>query len=785
MEEIQIQVEEEPITIAGGAVNSVNGQTGDVVLTAQDVGALPDSTVIPSKTSDLENDSDYQTGDEVNQAIGLETTARENADIGLQGQIDALSAASDVTDIVGTYADLQAYDTSKLKDNDIIKVLQDENQNDETTYYRWVKATSSFTLIGEEGPYYTKAAADQKFQDKLTAGSNITIDANNEISATDTTYSNFTGTDGSDPGTAGLVPAPATTDAGKYLKADGTWETVSAGPTVVQTTGTSQTDVMSQVAASNLVYPTGHETSKDRIEMGKNADAHANDTIAIGYNAAAYNNYSIGIGRDTYGLSGIAIGYKAATQNDSLAVGREATATKNSSVAIGSYSKATGRINELSIGSGVSGTTPVTRYIANVTDPQYAQDAATKNYTDNLVINYSAINGSAAPTTATEAKYVGQLYYDTTNDDMYYCSAITAQGTTPETYEYTWNTIGGGGSGIPTTTTFWGASYDAVNDKVTGSINLGGNVIHSGSLTPSAVASDRYFAFSGSNQPIIKGSNLTLTGASPSSSNEQTVLQIKGTTAGQRIELRGATAAQTLRISGVTDPTAAQDAATKNYVDTRVLTNAGAPTTSTVGVVGQLLEDTTNGKLYQCTDATNPYVWTEVGSGGGGGGSGIPTDATIFGATYDSVNNKVDGPVTINDGNGGSVTIGQTNSSTSNNSGALVTTGNALQVKAKNQLKIDVGTGGATTFYSGGSIGLPASMGTYNARIFNLKAEPVAMNDAASAIYVASYFPVGTVIMSTSATAPDIGAQVFGMTWTQIGSQTIGSKTVYYYERTA
>lgn len=43
------------------------------------------------------------------------------------------------------------------------------------------------------------------------------------------TYSNFTGTDGVDPGTAGLVPAPATTDAGKFLKADGTWGTAGGG----------------------------------------------------------------------------------------------------------------------------------------------------------------------------------------------------------------------------------------------------------------------------------------------------------------------------------------------------------------------------------------------------------------------------------------------------------------------------------------------------------------------------------------------------------------------------
>lgn len=43
----------------GGAVDSVNGKTGAVVLTASDVGALPSSTSIPSKTSDLTNDSGY------------------------------------------------------------------------------------------------------------------------------------------------------------------------------------------------------------------------------------------------------------------------------------------------------------------------------------------------------------------------------------------------------------------------------------------------------------------------------------------------------------------------------------------------------------------------------------------------------------------------------------------------------------------------------------------------------------------------------------------------------
>ena len=48
-------------TIPTVPVQSVNGKTGAVVLTASDVNALPSSTAIPSKTSDLQNDSGFLT----------------------------------------------------------------------------------------------------------------------------------------------------------------------------------------------------------------------------------------------------------------------------------------------------------------------------------------------------------------------------------------------------------------------------------------------------------------------------------------------------------------------------------------------------------------------------------------------------------------------------------------------------------------------------------------------------------------------------------------------------
>ena len=96
--------------------------------------------------------------------LGNETTARENADIGLQGQIDAITSSSDVVDIVGTYTDLQNYDTQHLGNNDVIKVLQDSTHNDAMTYYRWLKNTSTWQYIGQEGPYYTKSEIDTTLQ---------------------------------------------------------------------------------------------------------------------------------------------------------------------------------------------------------------------------------------------------------------------------------------------------------------------------------------------------------------------------------------------------------------------------------------------------------------------------------------------------------------------------------------------------------------------------------------------------------------------------------------------
>lgn len=63
----------------------------------------------------------------------------------------------------------------------------------------------------------------------------------------------FVGATSAAPGSKGLVPQPQAGDDTKFLKGDGTWATVSTGPAVVQTTGQSTTDVMSQKAVTDII----------------------------------------------------------------------------------------------------------------------------------------------------------------------------------------------------------------------------------------------------------------------------------------------------------------------------------------------------------------------------------------------------------------------------------------------------------------------------------------------------------------------------------------------------
>ena len=173
-------------------VQSVNGKTGEVVLNAADVGALPSTTVIPDALADLTADSTHRTVTDAEKATW-------NAKSNFSGNYNDLTNKPTIPSIAGlateTYVNnavsgkvdkvsgkgLSTNDYTTAEKNKLAGIAEgaEVNQN------AFAKVTVGSTTI----------AADTE-SDTLTlvAGSNVTItpDATNDkitIAATDTTYS--------------------------------------------------------------------------------------------------------------------------------------------------------------------------------------------------------------------------------------------------------------------------------------------------------------------------------------------------------------------------------------------------------------------------------------------------------------------------------------------------------------------------------------------------------------------------------------------------------------------
>lgn len=125
-----------------------------------------DDELDPDSKNPVENGVITRALEALEEELAAETEARTDADSDLQSQIDAITSASDVVDVVGTYQDLEDYDTSTLTDKDIVKVLDDETHDGETTYYRWNATTETWSYVGAMAPYYTKSETDSLLADQ-------------------------------------------------------------------------------------------------------------------------------------------------------------------------------------------------------------------------------------------------------------------------------------------------------------------------------------------------------------------------------------------------------------------------------------------------------------------------------------------------------------------------------------------------------------------------------------------------------------------------------------------
>lgn len=348
------------------------------------------------------NPSNYQTATQVANSIATETTNRENADNNLQSQIDAIVSASDVFDIVGTYEELQAYDITTVPVNDIIKVLVDSTHSGAATYYRCVATggVKSWSYIGSEGAYYTKAESDAAFVPQTRTVNNKALSANITLTASDVealpsstvipTVNNPTITITQGGVSKGSFTLNQTTGDTIDLDAGGGYYTAGTGiditndvisitsPTLTNTsTGTDSLAILSSFSGSG---------GDKNTTLGKDSYSKKNNNVVIGYSATNYANTG---SSDSY----------------NVAIGSYATTYYEGAVAIGSNARSNGH-STIQIGKGQN-TTDYTLQIgfyqsSDPTNPlNYTLLDGTTGYIPNARINMDSTPTSSSTNTVT------------------------------------------------------------------------------------------------------------------------------------------------------------------------------------------------------------------------------------------------------------------------------------------------------------------------------------------------------------------------------------------------
>ena len=266
--------------------------------------------------------------------LAQEISDREDGDSKLQGQIDTLKAA---TDVIMVYGDYQSFTSNSgdlvLTDADVIKVLVDENKNDEQVYYQWYDPQSghewsNWSAIGSLNPYYSKSELNNAAGKNINITSEndeIKINTNDDVVFSSVTSNEFSGTNIS----ALNFYMPSANNGSRYTCEVSSNSTGISAHTVEplfdEVVTATWKSIINAANADNAYVP----LSAEECKIGVNNSSY-NDSFAQGVkNNANSNSFAQGSNNKANGNS-LAQGFNNSAYSNSLAQGFNNSASVNS-----------------------------------------------------------------------------------------------------------------------------------------------------------------------------------------------------------------------------------------------------------------------------------------------------------------------------------------------------------------------------------------------------------------------------------------------------------------------
>lgn len=218
-----LTIQKNSTTIDTFAANASADKTIDIIVptSAADVSALPASTKYGASLEMSIDSTTYVVTTTLKDQDGNTLGTSQTVDLPLESVVVSGSYDSVNKKVVLT---LQNGSTVEFSVADLVSGLQSEITSTN-------KLSSDLVDDTNNSHKFATAAQLTKINDLAnikSIGANLNLNnSTGELSATDTTYSDFSGATSGAAGTHGLVPAPASGDTDKYLKSDGSWSTVS------------------------------------------------------------------------------------------------------------------------------------------------------------------------------------------------------------------------------------------------------------------------------------------------------------------------------------------------------------------------------------------------------------------------------------------------------------------------------------------------------------------------------------------------------------------------------